>query len=132
MANRYRMLHNHWDANLAFAFPVERARQATIYIDPMWGVQIVSVTADGASVPGQPHTARFDDVNFNQVAIGDEPFIYLVRRSNLVFARTLQGMDFTLEKYVIPERAERIVFEYRLRESGGGFGPVLRLESTVR
>lgn len=131
MSTKYLTLHNNWDPNLVFPFVVERFGQDKIYIEPIWGIKVEKVTADGGAVPGLEFKAKLDDLNFNKVRIGADPFVYLVRRSNLVFARKFSAESYQLEKYTIPPDAKRIVIEYRLRESPDVAGPVLALESTL-
>ena len=131
MNTKYRMVHNNWDPHLTFPFVVAKFKQDTIYIDPMWGIKIEKVTVDGQGILGEAFNVKLDDVNFNKIPIGDDPFVYQVRRAHLVFAKILDGMQYQLEKYTIPEAAKRIVIEYRLRESGDSAGPVFILESTL-
>jgi hypothetical protein len=131
MNTKYRMVHNNWDPHLTFPLVVAKFKQDTIYVDPMWGVRIEKLTVDGRGISGEAFNVKLDDVNFNKIPIGDDPFVYQVRRSYLVFAKTLDGMKYQLEKYTIPEAAKRIVIEYRLRESNDSVGPVFTLESTL-
>jgi hypothetical protein len=125
------MVHNNWDPHLTFPFVVVKFKQDAIYIEPMWGVKVERITVDGQGLPGEAFNVRLDDVNFNKIPIGADPFVYQVRRSHLVFAKTLDGMKYELEKYTIPDVAKRIVIEYRLRESNDSVGPVFTLESTL-
>lgn len=131
MSTKFVTIHNNWDPNLVFPFVVERFGQGSIYIEPMWGIKVDKVTADGGAVPGLEFKAKLDDLNLNKVKIGADPFIYLVRRSNLVFARKFSDESYQLERYTIPPDAKRIVVEYRLRESPDTVGPALVLESTL-
>lgn len=124
--------HADWDANQVFPFVVTKHKSDKIYVDPMWGLKIDSVTADGKAIAAAAHKARFDDLNFNKFPIGSNPFIYLVRRSNLVFAKTFADKgEFELEKWTVPEMTKLLVVKYRLRESPESVGAVLTLESRL-
>jgi hypothetical protein len=132
MSTRFRMSHNNWDPHLVFPLVVLKHKRDHIYLYPTWGLKIDTVTVDGKAVVPEKDKSLMDDLNFNKVPIGADPYIYQVRRLNLVVAKHFseQG-EYELEKYSIPETARRIVIEYRLRESSDSVGPVLALESSL-
>ena len=126
---KYRTIHNSWDPNLVFPFAVSKHSQDKIFIDPTWGIRIERILADRTPVRAEEFRGRLDDLNFNKMPIGGDPFIYQVRRSHLVFARSFTDADQQLEKYTVPNEARLLVFEYRLREANDIVGPVMTLES---
>jgi hypothetical protein len=130
--NRFATTHNSWDPHLVLPFVVLKHRADKIYLEPMWGVKVEQVKADGMPVAPAKHTVNLDDLNFNKTGIGADPFVYLVRRLSLVFAKSFaETGEYELEKYALPERAKVVVIEYRLRESPNSAGPVLTLESKL-
>lgn len=132
MGNKHTFAHNDWDAGLVFPFVVTKFNQAVTYLDPIWGIRIHRLFADGSPVHALRHDADLDEADFRKIPLGEDPFIYQVRRSNLVFARAFneQG-EYRLERFDIPLPAKLIVIEYRLRESNESQGPVLILESRM-
>ena len=129
---RFRTTHNDWDPNLEVPFVIVKGNADKIYVDPIWGINVERVLADGKAVEPVPHPVRLDDVNMNQIPIGMEPFVYLVRRLSLVFARSFTAAgEYELLKYNLPEKAKVVLFEYRLRETPETAGPVLTMESTL-
>lgn len=131
MNTKYRSIHNNWDPHLVFPFVVVKFKQDDIYVDPVWGIKVEKISVDGEIIPADDFKAKLDDLNFNRISIGSEPFVYQVRRRYLVFARTFDNNDYELEKYEIPEMAKHIMIEYRLRESNQSVGPVMILESNL-
>ena len=131
MNTKYRSIHNNWDPHLVFPFVVVKFKQDDIYVDPVWGIKVEKISVDGEIIPADDFKAKLDDLNFNRISIGSEPFVYQVRRRYLVFARTFDNNDYELEKYEIPEMAKRIMIEYRLWESNQSVGPVMILESNL-
>jgi hypothetical protein len=132
MISQYTTTHNNWDPHLVFPFVVAKFKLDKIYIDPMWGLRIQKLTVDGVVIRPEPFKAKFDDVNFNKIEIGDAPFVYVVRRHSLRFASAFDEKgEFQLQKYTIPETAIKIVFDYRLRESPDSVGPDMSLLSRL-
>lgn len=132
MSSRYTMVHDNWDPHLVFPFVVERFSRNDIYVDPMWGILIERIVADGEPVAAEDCNLFMDDVNFSRIEIGAEPFVYQVRRSNLIFARKFsEDGEFELVQFTIPPESKLIVIEYRLRDSPVSVGPVTALDSRL-
>ncbi len=131
MTDRFQLIFNNWDTNFTFPFVVHKIQLDTIYIDPIWGLKIEKVVANGQLVKPQKYQALLDDVNFGKIFIRDT-FIYQVRRLDMVFASQFnQNGDFELEKYHLPENATSIIIEYRLREASHSLGSILTIDSTL-
>jgi len=130
MSSKYRTSHT-TDPNFVFPFVVTAHRQDQIFVDPIWGIKIERILLGRSPIPPEDFRGRLDDVNYKKIPIGPDPFIYLVRRSSLIFAKTFDQNDYHLERYNVPPNAPSLVFEYRLRESNDSLGPVLTLESVL-
>lgn len=131
MSNHYLTIHNSWDANLMVPLIVAKFRLDALYVEPMWGVKIHRVVADGAAVPGKPHEQDLDDANFRKIQARDLPLVYQVRFNDFIFAKTFTEAAWTFEKYELPRAAKIIRIEYQGRESDTSLGPVCIVESRL-
>lgn len=121
--------HNNWDPNIVVPLVVAKFHDENIYVDPIWGIKIEKVMADGKLIPPSRYDVVFDDVNFSQLRIGDSYFIYRVLFRDFYFAKSFTRQSWELEKYILPPDARLIHIEYHLRESDERLGPLLTLES---
>ncbi len=122
-------IHNTWNTNLVVPLVVSKFHDDSVFVDPVWGIKIDSVTADGKIIAPEIYHAAIDDVNFSKIRIGTQSFVYHVRFLAFYFAKTFTRTQWELEKYSLPRSAKLIRIEYRARESDESLGPSSTLES---
>ena len=141
MTDVYTTTHNSWDPNLLVPLVVSvpapdqvqpdqaQPERVEIFRDPVWGVRILKVIADGETVAPENHDVDLDDMDFRTIPVGIGPFIYQVRFLDFHFAATFSAHDYQLVKYALPQTARHIQIQYQLRQSPDAVGPLMTLNS---
>lgn len=93
--------------------PVSTTPGDTLYADPIWGIEIVEIFADGRPVAGKPSYVLLDDPNTRPVTVHSSTYIYNLVLSQMLFGK-LMPLDYDLVEYDIPDDAASLVIRYRL------------------
>jgi len=93
--------------------PVSTTPGDTLYADPIWGIEIVEIFADGRPVAGKPSYRLLDDPNTRPVTVHSSTYIYNLVLSQMLFGK-LMPLDYDLVEYDIPDDAAPLVIRYRL------------------
>jgi|GEM_PF-2708173 len=130
--NQFMTVHNDWDHHLLLPFVVVRGQSDSVFIDPIWGIKIGQVMADGTRLYPERFDADLDDLNLRKIQIGNTSFIYQVQFGWFVFAKRIneeEDYEYELERYTLPAKAKHIRIEYHSRESDKVLGPACVLNS---
>ena len=83
------------------AIPLPVCEPGPLYRNAMLGVRIKRVLVDGFEIPSTPAAVFFDDMDMSTVDMGEEWFVYVVRRDRFLFfggelsSPTIIGFDLT-------------------------------------
>lgn len=107
-------------SEMTFAFsysdlplPVSTAPGDTLHIDPIWGIELVEILADGRPVAGKPSYVMLDDLNIRPITVQSRTYVYMVNLSRMLFGE-LSPLGYDLVEYEIPDDAASLVIRYRL------------------
>ena len=130
--DEYLTTHRSWDGNQRVPFPVRCAEgEDEVYRDHLWGMSIVSVTADGEAVAAEEADLDLDDIDQRKIGVEHRTFIYNVPLANLMFAKSFDEEDYELLQYQVSPEAKEIRFEYRVRHGNDQFGPAQVITSKL-
>ncbi len=112
-----------------------------LYRDPLFGLKLESVTADGDAVPGVEAMALLDDLDLRTFESTGETHVYVVTSGKvvasegawtLVSATEVTEESYELQLHAIPRGTARFQVRYRVRNpQNNELGPELTLESTA-
>jgi len=123
---------------LPFPAPPVRAK-GSVYRDPLFGLKLDAVVADGEPVQGEESMVLIDDIDLHAVPVNGDAYIYLVTTGEpapsvdgwcILAASAVTEDNFDLEEFTIPRGTQRLQIRYRVRDpEGNGLGPSLMWES---
>lgn len=98
--------------------PVSTEPGDQLYVNPMWGIEVVEILVDGQPAFRRPSYKDFDDLNTKPITVHGSSFVYKVRLDFMIFGRfSPDGLGWSFIEYLIPEDAKTLEIAYRLIRS---------------
>lgn len=101
-------------AHSLLPLPVSTTHGDTLYRNPILGIDVVEVLADGRSIAAKPSLVLFVGVDITSVTVQSATYIYNISLDHLLFWKRPMPSDLSLVEYSIPEDTELLEIKYRL------------------
>ncbi len=94
--------------------PVATKAGDTLFRNPMLGIDVVEILADGGPVAAEPSFVLFVGIDTTTVTVQSGTYIYDIHPNQMLFWKLPKQSDPTLVEYSIPENTEVLEIRYRL------------------
>jgi hypothetical protein len=94
--------------------PVSAKPGDVLYRNPMLGIDVVEVLADGRSVAAEPSLVLFVGIDTTTVTVQSGTYIYNIRPDQMLFLKRSKPSDVNIVEFSIPEGVKTLEIRYRL------------------